>query len=121
MIERFFYKNVISVLCGAALAFVLGGFVWACLALRGVGVADPDGSSSLILHFANGVGITSVGGLDLIIFMGIFGLLVVAMNFAIARELESRDRFFGRFLAVMTLVFAVLLFIAFAAIINVNV
>jgi hypothetical protein len=42
------------------------------------------------------------------------------MNFFIALEFDARDRFLGKFTAVMTLVFATLLFIAFAAIINVN-
>jgi len=114
MAERFFYKNIISILCAAALVFVLGGFTWAWLELCSVG-------PFIILHFASGIGITSVGGIGFLVFMGAFGLLVVAMNFAIAREFDSRDRFFGRFLAAATLVFGILLFIAFAAIINVNV
>lgn len=115
MLKKFFNENFITVFCAAALAFVVGGFTWAFFELR------ATGTNSLILHFNSVQGITTVGGLGLIIFMGVFATLIVFMNFAIAREFSTRDQFFGRFLAVLTLAFAILLFIAFAAIIRVNV
>lgn len=130
MVKKFLNENLISILSWIAAAFVLGGWIWALVALPLVGAREPG--VPLILHFDDLRGITVVGGLDAIIFAGIFGLVVVGMNFAIAREFELRaggvngeggagGRFFGRFLAVMTLAFAILLFIAFAAIINVNI
>lgn len=116
-LKKFFNENFIIISCSAAIAFVLGGFVWAFFALR------LAGGETFILHFSDLNGITNVGGLGGIVFMGAFGLLVVLINFAIAREFAGRDRagFFGKFIATLTLLFAVLLFLAFAAIINVNV
>jgi len=119
--KKLFDHRLITTLCAIALAFVLGGCLWAFFELQGVGSAAGN---SLILHFNDLSGITQIGGIAIIIFMGIFGVLVTFMNFFIALEFDSRPakgRFFGRFLAAMTVVFAVLLFIAFAAIINVNV
>lgn len=120
IVKKFLNEHFISVACGAAAAFTFGGFIWAFFALC------TAGTDFLILHFDDLNGITSIGQIGFIVFMGIFGLLIIGMNFAIAREFSSRGdtirgRFFSRFLAAMTLVFGVLLFIAFAAIINVNV
>jgi len=114
MLKRFLDENFISVICAVAGAFVLSGFAWAFFALRNAG-------PHLILHFNDINGITSVGGFGMIVFMAALGLLVVGMDFAIAREFAVRSRFFSRFLALIALLFAVLLFIAFAVIINVNV
>jgi hypothetical protein len=107
--------KLISIFSAVALCFVLGGSLWAYFALSALG------SGPVILHFNDIDGITSIGGLGVIIFMGIFGVLVTLMNFAIALEFEERDPFFGKFLASLTLVFAVLLFIAFVAILSVNI
>jgi len=106
---------MVSIAYGAALGFVVGGFVWAYVVLRGI-TATP-----LILHFNDTDGITSVGGMGTLAFMGVFGVVMVLMNGALALALDARDRFFGKFLAAMSLVFGVLLFAAFAAIINANV
>jgi hypothetical protein len=125
MIKKLSTHRLITALYTIALAFVIGGCLWACAELGGV-TGNP-----LILHFNDLTGITQVGGLATIVFMGVFGALVVLMNFAIALEFADRPgvaanssvhgQFFARFLAVITLAFAVLLFIAFAAIINANV
>lgn len=101
--------NVLAVL------FVLGGFFWAYFALAAAGPGP------FILHFNDIDGITGIGGLGTIVFMGLFGLLVTLMNFAIALEFERHDAFFGKFLSALSLAFAVLLFIGFASIIGVNV
>ncbi len=98
----------------AAFLFVLSGWLWAHFALRGAANAP------LILHFDDLSGITSVGTSANLTFMGFFGIAIVIMNFFIAIGLEDRDRFFGKLAAAATLVFAILLFIAFAAILNVN-
>lgn len=121
MIKKFSTHRLITILSTVALAFVLGGCLWAVGELSGIS------GNPLILHFNDLTGITQVGGLMTIIFMGAFGSLVVVMNAAIALEFADRPgagahgQFFGRFLVSMTLAFAVLLFIAFAAIINVNI
>ena len=65
-------------------------------------------------------GITAVGSPTNLVFVGFLGTVVVIMNFFIALELEARNRFLGKLVAALTLLFAVLLFIAFAVIINVN-
>ncbi len=121
MLKKISGQRLIAALCIIALAFIVGGCLWACAELAGV-TGNP-----LILHFNDINGITQVGGLTTVIFMGVFGTLVVVMNFAIALEFADRSgapahgRFFGIFLGVVTLAFAALLFITFAAIINVNV
>ncbi|HVO28894.1 MAG TPA: hypothetical protein VMT81_02860 [Candidatus Paceibacterota bacterium] len=106
--------RVVTALCAVALLFVLGGWVWALAALAGI-------RGLLVLHFSDIAGITAIGGLGPVVFMGAFGALVVVMDFFLAREFDARDRVTGKFLAAMTLVFAILLFMAFAAIINANV
>lgn len=115
MIKKILHKNLIEILFGTAAVFVLGGLVWAFFALREIGGVP------LILHFDDVNGITGGGGLGYLIFMGLLGLLIIGMNFALAREFTGRSRFMSGFLGVATLIFAVLLFIAFAVIINVNV
>jgi len=116
MVKPFVEKHLVSILCWTAVAFVLAGFSWSLVALA------PIRATPIILHFNDIDGITAVGGLGTIVFMGVFGLLIVLMDFAIAHELDSRGRrFLGRYLAATALIFAILLFIAFLAIVNVNV
>ena len=110
--------RLVVLLSSAAVLFVLGGFIWAYLTLRHVVLT---GGTLLILHFNSIDGITNIGGLNKIVFIGVFGLLVTVMNFFIALEFDTRDRFFGKFIASATLVFGILLFIAFTAIMNANV
>lgn len=114
MIKKILRHRAVSLISLASFLFVGGGFVWAYVAL------DKIMGSPLILHFDDIEGITSVGGLGSLVFMGALGLVIVLMNFAIALELEERDRFLGGMMTGITFVFAVLLFISFAAIINVN-
>jgi hypothetical protein len=114
MVKKILKHKPVFGLSVAALAFVLGGFFWAYSSLGSVSGVP------LILHFSDLQGITQTGGLDLIVFMGVFGAIVVIMNSFIAMELVERDRFLGTLTASMTLLFAVLLFIAFVAILNVN-
>jgi hypothetical protein len=121
MIKKLSAHRLITALAVVSLAFVLGGCFWT------VGELATISGNPFILHFNDLNGITQVGGLSIIIFMGVFGTLVVLMNTAIAFEFAdrpgatARGQFFGKFLAGVTLTFAVLLFIAFAAIISVNV
>lgn len=113
MVEKIKKHALVSCLLIASAAFVLGGFAWALAVLQ-----KP--SFSLALHFNDLQGITAVGGTGVIIFSGIFGIVVVLVNGGLALELEERNHFFGTLTAVLTLVFAILLFIAFAAILSVN-
>jgi hypothetical protein len=107
------YRSVSAVSFGA-LALVVGGWAWAYFALRGITNAP------LILHFDDLSGITAIGGIGMIMFMGALGTLAVLVDAAIALSLEARDPFLGKLTAALTFIFAALLFIAFAAIINVN-
>ncbi len=106
------HRAVIA-MCGAAFACILGGFGWVLATLEGA--AGP-----LILHFNDITGITQVGSLRTFFFAGIFAFVAAAVNVPIALELDRRDRVLGKLLAGITLAVAALLFIACAAILNVN-
>ncbi len=94
--------------------FASSGFAWAVSAI------GQSGAGPYIIHFNDMAGITSVGDLGVILGMGIFGVVVSIMNFFISLALDERDGFLGKVVAGSTLIFAVLLFIAFASILNVN-
>lgn len=114
MFKKILKSRAVGIMSLAAFLLISGGSLWAYFALRGVANAP------LILHFDDLSGITAVGSSTSITFMGLLGMAVVLMNFAIALELDARDRFLGKLAAAVTLVFSILLFIAFVAIINVN-
>ena len=105
-----------SVLSLASLAFAAGGFFWALGALGG----SDASSGPLILHFNDMQGITSIGRFGDLLWMGALGIAIVIINFFIALDLEVRDNGLGKIIAVTTLVMAILLFLAFAAIIKIN-
>jgi len=94
--------------------FIVGGFLWAYISLVGMS------SGQFIIHFNDIDDITQLGGLNNLVFMGFFGLIIAIMNFAIAVEFDERDPFLGKITGVATLAFGILLFMAFAAILNVN-
>jgi hypothetical protein len=114
MIEKIKKYRLVSLLSLASLAFAAGGFFWALGVLHGMS-AGP-----LVLHFNDMAGITSIGRFGDLILMGILGIVIVIVNFFVAIGLEARDPALGKIVAVMTLVMAILLFLAFAAIIKVN-
>jgi hypothetical protein len=114
MIEKIKKYRLVSLLSLGSLALAAGGFFWALGALSGVA------SGPLILHFNDMAGITSIGGLSDLILIGILGIVIVIVNFFIALDLEARNPALGKIVAAMTLIMAVLLFLAFAAIIKVN-
>jgi hypothetical protein len=113
MLEKVKKYKFVSALLSAAFLFVIGGFLWAWFSLGKT--ANP-----LIMHFDNLHGITTATGRGTILFAGIFGLAAVMVNAYLALEFEERNPLFGKLTAVLTLVLAVLLFIAFAAILSVN-
>jgi len=106
--------KAVGAACLGATVITLGGFLWAYFALRNTG------GGSLVLHFNDMNGVTEIGNLWGIISMGILGIAIMVVNFFIAIELEERDHFLGKIVAVASFFFAVLLFIAFAAILSMN-
>ena len=114
MIKKISKHRLVSLLSLASLAFAAGGFFWALGALGG----GPSGP--VILHFNDMQGITHIGAFGDIILMGILGIVIVIVDFFVALDLEARDSILGKIVAAMTLVMAILLFLSFAAIINVN-
>lgn len=114
MIKKISKHRLVSLLSLASLAFAAGGFFWALGALGGTA------SGPLILHFNDMQGITSIGSFGNILWMGMLGIAIVVINFFIALDLEARDNVLGKIVAAMTLAMAILLFLAFAAIIKVN-
>jgi hypothetical protein len=117
MIKKIIKYRFVSLASLASLAFVVGGFFWAYGVLRS---AIGPHMEPLILHFNDLDGITVVGRFSDILLMGILGALMVIINFFIAMELEERDGVLGKIVATVTLVLAILLFLGFVAILNVN-
>ncbi len=113
MLEKIKRYKLVSGLTLISLLLVLSGFLRAMISLERV-------SGPFILHFDDVRGITAIGDAGAIIFAGIFGIVVIFLNGFLAFELEERNTLFGTLVAVVTLAFAILLFIAFAAIISVN-
>ncbi len=103
---------LINMLCGSAFALILLAQGLAFFFLRGE--SDP-----LVLHFTKS-GIDQFGSLWQLEGYGLIGLVIVISNYFIAIELEDRDWFWGKFVAAVTLGLAILLFVAFRAIITVN-
>ena len=114
MIKKILRFRGVSIMSLGSVALSLGGACWAIISFARLGTGP------FIVHFNDMTGITS-GGIDLVVCMGILGSVITVMNFFITIELEERDPFLGKLMAGGTLIFAVLLFISFAAIINVNV
>jgi hypothetical protein len=113
MLEQIKKYKLVSGLLAASAIFVLAGFGWAMAMLGKI-------TGPLVLHFNDLQGITSVGSMGVIVFGGVFGIVVVLVNSSLALEFEERNPFFGKLVAVLTLIFSILLFIAFAAILSVN-
>ncbi len=112
-LEKILKHRLVAVVGGASLVLIAGGWLWGYFALRHV-------RQPLILHFNNLVGIDYIGSASDLAVLGVFGLLSVLVNTFLALELEEKDWFWGKLLVAATAGFAVLLFIALAAIISVN-
>ncbi|OGY98449.1 MAG: hypothetical protein A2855_00025 [Candidatus Liptonbacteria bacterium RIFCSPHIGHO2_01_FULL_57_28] len=96
-----------------AAVFAAAGWLWAWFVLRTI-----DGP--LILHFSDYTGINQIGGLAEIHGVGATGVVIVALNYFLARQLQAGEPRWAKLLAGTTLFLAVLLFAALAAIISVN-
>jgi hypothetical protein len=115
MFKKILSHKFVALLSLVSCLLSLGGFIWAYFALRNAASTAP-----LILHFNDIRGITQVGGLGLVVFVGVFGIVVAIANTFIVFAFDERDVVFGKLIAVVTLVFSVLLFVGFASIISVN-
>lgn len=97
----------------ASALFVVGGWAWAYAVLRNT-------TQPLIIHFNSEQGITRIGNFADLTAIGILGIVIVIVNCPLAFNLEERDRFLGKLVTAATLFLSILIFIGFAAIINVN-
>ncbi len=113
MFRKIIRHPIVGALCFLALIITLGGWLRAYLVLRGI-------NQPLILHFNPLVGINQVGNIWNLARVAGLGVTVIVLNYLIALELEERFPFIGKLLASGALVFALLLCVAFAAIIGVN-
>ena len=113
MLEKIKKHRLVSSSFILSFIFVVSGFFWAWFSLGRT-------SNPVIVHFDDLYGITTATGRSIIVFAGIFGLAMVLINASLAFEFEERNSLFGKLTAILTLVLAVLLFIAFAAILSVN-
>jgi hypothetical protein len=115
MLKKILRHKLVGIFSVVSLVLSLAGFAWAYFSLHGIA-----GTTPLILHFNDILGISEAGGSDQLLFMGIFGVLVVIGNSFIAFAFDERDAILGKLIAVLTFVLSVLLFIGFASIIGVN-
>lgn len=113
MFHQLSKHKLISGLLAASALFVVGGFAWALISLGRI-------NGPFIAHFDDLFGIAPAAGRGTVIFAGIFSMVAVFVNGCLAIEFEERNALFGKLTAILTLVFAILLFIAFAAILSVN-
>ncbi len=113
MIKKILKFRTTSLIFLTSLLFVLGATLWAYFTLRNL-------AGLIILHFNNFSGITQIGDVSNLVLAGIGAMAVVIINFFIALELEERDKFLGQLAAAATILFSLLTFIGFAAIISVN-
>src|SRR3989344_8313952 len=112
MLQKLTRYKIVNATFGLCALFVLGGWLWAFAALRGI-------SQPLIIHFTSVSGINQIGGLRDLANIGLLGGVIILVNFYIALRIEERDRFLGKFLAAGTVFISILIFIGFAAIIGV--
>lgn len=112
-IKVFFRHRIPNLALVFSMVLVVGGWLWAYFKLRKI--TEP-----LIIHYSQEVGIDQVGYAGDLAKVGIFGIVIVAINFIISVELEQKDRFLGRLTSTVTSLLGILIFIYFAAIIGVN-
>jgi|SRR3989344_1610360 len=112
-LRRLFKYRFLSLAFLAGLALVLGGWLWAFFALKEI-------TTPLIILFDTTSGIEQIGYASDLARVGVFGLMVVLVNFFISIELEERMPFWGRLTSFTTVFLGILIFIYFAAIISVN-
>jgi hypothetical protein len=114
MLERIIKHKAVSAACLSAIFITLAGFLWVYFGLR------MTGSGPFVIHWNDMNGITEVGGLWSVAAVGMLGIFITVIDFFIATELEEREPFLGKVVATASALFAVLLFIAFAAILGMS-
>lgn len=112
-LREIFKHKIPNLVLVLSLTLVLGGWIWSYFELKSI--EDP-----LIIHYSQEVGIDQVGYAGDLAKVGIFGTVVILINFLIAVELEGKDGFLGKLTSGVTLLLGLLIFIYFAAIISVN-
>lgn len=113
MLRKALKSRLVSISSCASLVFVSAATIWAYIATK-------DISGPIVVHFNNVSGINQIGTFLDMVLVGVTGLVVIVINFFLALELEERDWFLGKIVAIATLFLSILIFIAFAAIISVN-
>ena len=94
-------------------ALIIGSWLWAWFTLKGI-------SQSLILHYNSFAGINQSGTVAELSAVSVMAFVALVVNSSIAFELQHRNRFLALVLAVGSILFSLLIFIAFTAIIRVN-
>lgn len=74
----------------------------------------------LVIHFDDINGITKMGNFTDIILIAVTGIIITILNFFISIKIEKRDKFLAKVISIVSILFAVLLFIAFTAILTMN-
>ena len=113
MREKLFKFKRLAAVFVLSFIFVASGGIWCFFALR-------QSSGPLILHFNDIGGISQIGGINSLLGVGVLGGVMVIVNFFISLEARPRSAVISWLVAGSTLFFSVLLFMGFAAIINVN-
>lgn len=107
------HHKITLVITVASTFLIISGIWWAYVALS-------DISQPLIIRFTNVNGITGIGRIGDLMAVGVFGIMATLINGYLAWELDDRAPVFSRAMMMGTAFLALLLFIGFAAIINVN-
>ena len=113
MLKKLFKYKIPNFTFLLGLALVLSGWLWAFFALGTI-------TTPLIILFDSTTGINQVGYVGDLVKVGVFGMMVILVNFFISIELEERMPFWGRLTSFMTVFLGILIFIYFAAIVSVN-
>ncbi|MEK7193656.1 MAG: hypothetical protein AAB652_02600 [Patescibacteria group bacterium] len=114
--EKFAAYRFVGSIFGVSAGFVISGFLWAFFALRGV-------SQPLVIHFTHVYDYPEINQIGTVWDLGVIaavGMLIVLVNGVITLELEKKDWFLGKLLAIGTLCMSILIFAAFKVIIDVN-
>lgn len=120
MIKKIARHRLISALSFLSFLLVAGGFFWGYGKLSGEAMVWNGGAGPFILHFNILNGITATGDFSGMVLMGVLGAVIIILNFFTGIALEERDRTLSWTVAGATLAMAVLLFLSFVAILNVN-
>ena len=112
--KKFKENKIIYILNLVAIGISLISFFMVLLNLIGM-VNRP-----IVMHFDDINGITQMGAFNDIIFITITGIIVTIINFFIALEIRKKDVFLAKIISIASILFAVLLFIAFTAILTMN-